>query len=1228
MKINRLFTAHLAADARSAGSLYGDLRFVERVSALHGQSITVIAPEHWSQVAVDILAQKYLRRTGVPSRTVTVAETGVPMWLCRSVPAADATFGAETDARQVFHRLSGTWTYWGWKYGYFDTESDARAFYDEIAYMLAAQICAPNSPQWFNTGLHWAYGITGPAQGHYYVSPDDGTLKRSEDAYSHPQPHACFILSIEDDLVNPNGIMDTWLREARIFKYGSGVGSNFSKLRAADEPLSGGGRSSGVMSFLRVGDRAAGAIKSGGTTRRAAKMVILDIDHPDIAEFIQWKVQEEHKVGCLVTGAKIYRRHLSRIADACFSTQPPGFDPKRNPALRRAIRQAVSDEVPLSVIRQALQQLAQGVPLQDLLMPEFTVDWEGEAYQTVSGQNSNNSVRIPHAFMRAVQRDEMWSLYWRTELVRAEKEKREPRPCKAVPARHLWESIVRAAWRCADPGLLFHDTINEWHTCSQDEPIYACNPCGEYHFINDTACDLASLNLVAFYDQEHGLIRTRDLQHAVRLWTFVLDISVLMAQFPSPEIATRSHAYRTLGLGYANLGSLLMRMGLPYDSDKGRQVAAALMAIVHCTAYAASAEMARDIAPFPAYARNRESMMRVIRNHHRAVFGAPAEAYEGLSHPPQGLNPALCPADLLEVARSAADAMLRLGESYGFRNAQVTVIAPTGTIGLLMDCDTTGIEPDFALVKFKKLAGGGYFKIINQAVPHALRRLGYSQQQIADICQYAQGNPTLNGCPHINPPSLKALGFTDVELQRVEQALPSAWDISAVFTPAVLGEAFCRQTLGISPEQLQDYRFNLLTHLGFSDKQIAEANHYVCGAMTLEGAPHLQETHLPVFDCATTCGKHGKRFIRPQAHIEMMAAVQPFVSGAISKTVNLPHHASLHDVDAVYRLAYERGLKAIALYRDGSKLSQPLSGSADDWSLDDLRDDTAAEQNAQATPVETLPQSMLGNGQVQRAFTALANACCRSSQRRMPNRRRGYTQKVKINGKSIFLRTGEYPDGTLGEIFIDMHKEGASFRSLLNCFAIAISLGLQYGVPLEEFVESFTFTRFEPNGPVVGHDRIRNATSIIDYIFRELAITYLDRQDLAHVKPSPDTTQPQHDHNGDAHGTPPSATTALPALSDAKPIVVPYVTNGHVVNNGRADLAAVRTPAAHYHNTPSQSVAERRPSAVAEGYERQVMQARTLGYTGDVCPECGSFTMVRNGTCLKCDTCGTTTGCS
>ncbi|QVL30180.1 vitamin B12-dependent ribonucleotide reductase [Telmatocola sphagniphila] len=1229
MQITRKYTAE-------GQDPFSSIKFAPRTSRIVNPNGTLVfemkdiqVPESWSQVAVDILAQKYFRKMGVPQKSQHVYEESVPHWLQRSKPLeGDPCDLSENDSRQVFRRLAGCWTYWGWKGGYLKTEQDARAFFDEVCFMLATQMAAPNSPQWFNTGLHWAYGIEGPPQGHYFVNPLTKQLERSTSAYERPAPHACFIQSIKDDLVNEGGIMDLWVREARIFKYGSGTGSNFSDIRGEGESLSGGGKSSGLMSFLRIGDRAAGAIKSGGTTRRAAKMVVLDLDHPDIESFINWKVIEEQKVAALVQGSKQLNRHLNAILKACTATtDAERFDPRKNSELRKTIRDAKAELVPENYIARTIQLAMQGIT--ELEIEEYDTDWNSKAYATVSGQNSNNSVRITNEFMKAVENDGPWHLYARTEKRKAQKQSREPKPFKTMKARELWDEIAYAAWTCADPGVQYDTTINEWHTCPAGGSIRASNPCSEYMFLDDTACNLASMNLIRFYDEKTQRFDVDSYIHASRLWTMILEFSVYMAQFPSQPVAQLSYDYRTLGLGYANIGALLMQQGIPYDSDEGRAWCGALTSIMHSVAYSTSAEIASEVGPFVRFAENREAMMRVIRNHRRAAYNTPSEEYETLTVHPVGIDPADCPEYLLQSARTEADRMLALGEKHGYRNAQVTVIAPTGTIGLVMDCDTTGIEPDFALVKFKKLAGGGYFKIINSSVPPALKRLGYSERQIEEIVRYTRGSGSLVGCPHVNKESLMAKGFSEASIARIEAGLPSAFELQFAVNRWTVGDDALRNELRLSQEVYEAPNFDLLSHLGYSKNQISEASEYVCGTMTIEGAPHLKMEHLPVFDCANKCGKRGQRFLSAQSHIRMMAAAQPFISGAISKTINMPHNATIQDVKDAYRMSWQLMVKANALYRDGSKLSQPLNSVADAPEVDALK----AADEPEAPTIEPIRVA-------ERVVRYLAK------RRRLPDRRAGYTQKSRIGNHKLYLRTGEYEDGSLGEIFVDMHKEGAAFRSMTNCFAIAISLGLQHGVPLEEFVDAFVFTRFEPNGSVQGNPHIKMSTSIIDYIFRELAVTYLGRYDLAHVSPEDLRGDALHDDEEDEpefDGEDILPETPSETVSSSRRMAVPRSehlkpgngTNGHgTTPNGNG--AKGNGANGHGHANGGSTVLEKpryvspvpstpvRPSSTAE----KVKQARLKGYEGDPCGECGALTLVRNGACLKCDSCGATSGCS
>ncbi len=1087
-------------------------------------------PASWSQVAADIMVSKYFRKAGVPQ----LDDKGEPLTDNDGTPV----LGPERSARQVIDRLAGTWRWWGENHGYFASKADADAFEDELAYMLLHQMAAPNSPQWFNTGLHHRYGIEGPAQGFWYVDPKTEELVASPDSYSRPAPHACFIQSVDDDLVNEGGIMDLWIREARLFKFGSGTGSNFSHIRSEGEPLSGGGKSSGLMSFLRVGDRAAGAIKSGGTTRRAAKMVILDVDHPDVEAFINWKAIEENKVRALVAA---------------------GYSP----------------------------------------------DFNGEAYATVSGQNSNNSVRLTNEFVEAVLNDDDWELTARTDGT----------VMKKVKARDVWHQIAEAAWQCADPGLQFHTTINQWHTSPAGGEIRASNPCSEYMFLDNTACNLASLNLGQFYTDATGEFDLEGYRHAIRLWTFVLEISVTMAHFPSREIAQGSYDYRTLGLGYANLGSLLMRMGIPYDADAGRSIGGALTAILTGYAYAASAEMASVLGPFAKFEENRDSMLRVMRNHKRAAYNADQHEYEDVDHVVTGIDPDHVPSDMLHEAQNAWNIAVKLGEEYGYRNAQATVLAPTGTIGLLMDCDTTGVEPDFALVKFKKLAGGGYFKIVNQSVEPALRMLGYGEQQIEMIIEHVIGTMSLHRSPRINTATLIAKGFNAEDLQKVEAMLPGIFELGFAFNQWTLGED-TMQRLGFTPDQYTDPEFDMLRALGFTTEQITEANDYVCGRQTIEGAPGLLAEHLPVFDCANKNGKYGERFIHHVGHIKMMAAAQPFISGAISKTINMPNEVEVEDIEEAYRLSWELGLKAMALYRDGSKASQPLSASVEEGTSEE-----EDEQVEEALAVETMIHAgMFAPGvSPSQAYSDLSRP-----RFLLPARRSGFTQEARVGGHKVFLRTGEYNDGTLGELFIDLAKEGATLRGVLSCFAIAVSKGLQYGVPLEEFVDTFTFQTFEPRGMVEGHPNIKMSNSIIDYVFRALGVEYLHRDELAQVPPNRELPEPPKGAAVDAGYQPELIEAVMEGDIEAQ-VVAAHFADEPVLSPGPGAMAATANG-----NGVAAVIERGERTAVATGdMQTAAVQAVLADKMGDapLCDTCGHIT-VRNGSCYRCLNCGDSKGCS
>jgi ribonucleoside-diphosphate reductase alpha chain len=1107
LKVTRKYT--------SKGDPYKGIVWEKRSSKIANPDGSVVfemddveIPSTWSQVATDIMVSKYFRKAGVPQvdaeGNVLKDENG------------EIVLGSETSSRQVFDRLAETWRHWGETTGYFATKDDAQAFEDELKYMLATQMAAPNSPQWFNTGLNHKYDLTGPAQGFWYVDPKTSKLVEADDSYSRPQPHACFIQSIDDDLVNEGGIMDLWVKEARLFKFGSGTGTNFSHLRGEGEQLSGGGVSSGVMSFLKIGDRAAGAIKSGGTTRRAAKMVILDLDHPDIETFIEWKAIEEDKARALI---------------------------------------------------------AAGYP----------ADFNGEAYATVSGQNSNNSVRVPTEFLKAIEEDGDWELTARTD----------GSVMKTVKARDLWNKVADAAWKCADPGVQYDTTINEWHTSPMGGKIRASNPCSEYLFLDNTACNLASLNLVKFYDDEKQEFDIASYKHALRIWTIVLEISVEMAQFPSKEIAQGSYDYRTLGLGYANLGSLLMRKGIAYDSNLGRAIAGALTAMLTGEAYKASAEMAGIVGTFPRYKENADNMLRVMNNHRKAAYDS--NDYEGLSHDLIAIDQDLCPEDLLVAAQLSWDEAVELGTKNGYRNAQATVLAPTGTIGLLMDCDTTGVEPDFALMKFKKLAGGGYMKIANQSIGPALNALGYASNEVNEIINYVIGSMSLEDSPYVNKKSLIEKGLSEEDVAKIEAALPGAFEIQHAFNVFVLGEETLKG-LGIPEEEYTSFDFNLLETLGYSRNEIAQANLDICGTQKIEGAPYLKEEHLDVFDCANKCGKDGERFIHYMGHVRMMAAAQPFISGAISKTVNMPNEATIEDIEDCYFEAAKIGVKAIAIYRDGSKASQPLSSSSDDGDSE--------ESDPEVTKILEEEAMLIQGNFAPGTSPSRAYAGVNRPRFLLPERREGWTQEARIAGHKVYLRTGEYPDGTLGEVFIDIAKEGATLKGVLGCFAIAVSKGLQYGVPLEEFVDTFTFQTFEPRGMVEGHENIKMSNSIIDYVFRALGLEYLNRTDIVQVPPKDKGVQ------------------------ETEPVEMVEKKTKPVAKTETAPVA--KTETAPVAKTETAPVAKTETAPVEQAENSVATVQEVLGdMMGDApaCNECGHIT-IRNGSCYKCLNCGNSLGCS
>ncbi|MEM1329839.1 MAG: adenosylcobalamin-dependent ribonucleoside-diphosphate reductase [Planctomycetota bacterium] len=1192
MKITRKFT-------KAGENPFDSVTWTTRASRISNPDGSVVfempdaeVPASWSQLATDIMVSKYFRKAGVPQTELPYALPGGSD-VKKNADGSDVT-GPERSARQVIHRLAGCWRFWGESHGYFDSKEDAQAFYDELAYMMVHQMCAPNSPQWFNTGLNWAYGINGPAQGHWIAEQKSGALKLAEDAYTHPQPHACFIQSVDDDLVNEGGIMDLWTREARLFKYGSGTGTNFSRLRADGETLSGGGKSSGLMSWLKIGDRAAGAIKSGGTTRRAAKMVCLDMDHPDIDAFVNWKVREEIKVAALVEGMKAIAGE--RTSDA---------DP---------------ETVGETAARLGLN---------------LDFDFNGESYQTVSGQNSNNSVRIPDAFFDAVdgatEDERKWTTMWRTtgEVARV------------YDAKKLWDDIAYAAWRCADPGVQFDTTINAWHTCPSAGRINASNPCSEYMFLDNTACNLASLNVMKFYDAEARSFDVERFEHGVDLWTMVLEISVLMAAFPSKEIAQLSYRYRTLGLGYANLGAMLMQAGIPYDSEEGRAVCAMLSSILTGRSYRQSAMLAGEHGAFDGYTDDKENMLRVIHNHRMAAHGRDraGDDYKELRIRPVPIDHALVEGGAVEIANAkdllarvtvAWDDAFKLGKKHGFRNAQTTVIAPTGTIGLLMDCDTTGVEPDFALVKFKKLAGGGYFKIVNASVPPALKALGYGDAQIRDITTHILGTLDL----HVDMPEgvgqpgetlfqwLIGKGLAEDELETVTKSLPGMFELGFAFTAWGLGDE-ALERIGFEPEAAKaDPTWNLLKALSLKGKQIDELNERVCGTQTIEGAPHLKDEHLPIFDCANKCGKTGERFIAAGGPIRMMAAAQPFISGAISKTINLPHEAEVGYIKDSYRLSWELGLKANALYRDGCKLSQPLSTRSDTSEETDVEEivDEAAEADAKeevAAEVVTLAAAAAAVDEAG-ATEVRERIVHRPMRRRLPDTRRSLTHKFNVAGHEGYLTVGLYEDGLPGELFVTMAKEGSTIGGLMDSLGTATSVALQYGVPVDSLVKKFTHQRFEPAGMTTNRD-IPIAKSLVDYIFRWLGMEFIPgyREANAPRREQPADAGTSDRGSGGARWDA-SRTRSGDNASDAQgaPSDGPISTGGSPA--GSPPAGALTSPDDSGEWTAIASVAVQ-DSALSDA----------LKSAGDAppCDVCGTIT-VRSGTCYKCLNCGNSMGCS
>ena len=1126
LKIKKLFTYGREA--------YSENDFSYRKAFINNQEKLIFVPKSWSQNAADILSQKYLRRDGIPKFLKKIPEDGVPEWLWRSEPenTPEQEYVGENDARQIFHRLAGTWTYWAWKGKYITTEEDAKSFYDELSHMLFAQIGAPNSPQFFNTGIHWAYGIAGVGQGHYYH--EDGIIKESRSSYERPQVHACFIQSIEDNLVEENGIIDFVMRESRIFKFGSGSGANFSALRGISEKLSSGGQSSGLMSFLKVGDSAAGAIKSGGTTRRAAKMVSLDEDHPEIDQFVNWKVKEEDKIIALTVGSKIVGEMIAKVNKACqLAKYPPEKRTSimENLELVEALQEGYQRGVPIQYIARIVQMLGQGIS-------EFkwkTYDgsnFNDEAYSTVSGQNSNNSVRLSNYFIKQMLNDGTFDLTNRVDgSVR-----------ESINARKLWEQICLSAWICGDPGLQFDTTINEWHTCPNSGRIRGSNPCSEYNFLDNTACNLASINLLKFLHGSHEFDNSSFL-HAVTLWMIVLEISVYMAQYPSKEIARLSYMFRTTGLGYANLGGLLMSMGVPYDSEKGRTIAGYITALMHGKAYEVSSQMAKLFGVFEGYEKNREPMLRVIKNHRNAVLGVKCE----LEVQPIFLNRSLLSKQQLDEVDCLWKNVCDLGEKHGFRNAQVTVIAPTGTIGMLMDCDTTGCEPDYALVKIKKLVKTNdfdpdYMKIVNGCLLKALQVLGYLEKQIEEIVQYVIGSGDIENAPYINHQSLRKVGFKEEDFIKLNSVIKYSDNLSSIFTEHVLGAETCNR-LGV-PRGKDQKNFNLLEFLGFSKEEIAVASTYVCGHLCIEGAPHLKEEHLSVFDCSTKNGSIGKRYITPEGHVRMMGAIQSFISGAISKTVNLPGDATISDCSETYLMAWKMGVKAVALFREGSRLSNPLVGAgADAFGM--LKNLLKAPKKQ-----ETLPRGV---------------------REKLPDVRKGYTQRITIDSWSFYYTVGENDAGDVREVFITGGgREGAPFRSVMNCFAKAISIAMQYGAPIEEIVHSFAFVKFPPSGRIKGDKDITSIESFVDYVVRSIGLRYRNMTYLANSG---------HEYEADED------------MQNRSPMSLKSKEN-------------------------------------LKNKDFSSLQNNFSGYTGEFCEHCSGCRMIRNGGCSYCLDCNTSGGCS
>lgn len=1053
---------------------------------------TVEVPSSWSKTSIDILVNQYFRKDGLPTILRKVAEDNIPSWLQRSEAdiaklnnlPQNERYSAESSAKNVFKRIAGAWTYWGYKKSYFTSEEDAKNFFEEIQYIIYKQIASPNAPQLFNTGLHWAYGITGEAQGHYYFSETNNAILPSTNTYERPQTQSCFIQSVEDDLVNKDGIYDLMLKEAKIFKYGSSSGSNFSNIRGKGEKLSGGGHSTGVMSFLKISDFSADVVRSGGNTKSGSKMVVLDADHPEIEDFINWKIKEDEKIVSMVTGSNIVKRILELIFEACKDYQ--GLEENKynhlvNEKLKSVIFLASNLMVPEKYIDRALLLAKQNI--YDINYAIFTTAWDLEASKTVTGKNTTTFISITNTFMTKYYNNENWYLINRYD----------GSSYKTIKTSEIFANIAMASWSCNNVGILFHDNTNDWNTCINDGLIKTSTPNFEYLFLDDTACSIAIINLIHFYkkDQNKLIIDTEKLEHVTYLLTIALDISVAMGELPSLKIAQTSFKYRSIGIGYTNAASLLMSMALPYDSKEGRSLIANISAFITGCAYQASAKIAKIKCPFPAYENNKQVFINVIHNHLCALKNE--DNYKNIHNKPQALNYNYCiDKGLYNKTLEIWQNILQLAQTIGFRNAQVSCIMPNNNVNIMLDCNTCGIEPDNSLIKYYTDNTGNYNRVVSPYVIEGLSNLGYSEEQIQDIKHHLIGRKTLKSAPFINKKTLSQLGFTSVELEKIENSLASTFNIQFSFNKYIIGDEFCENVLKLDINQLKNPNFSLLEALGFTSEQITEANYYVNGYLTLEDAPHLQKKHINIFTCSVISGK-GTKYITPQAHINMVASVQPFITGGISKTLVLPYNSTIEICKEIYEYAWQVGIKVLSITREGSLLHHPLQATLFGNNILDKIDLLSIFLDSSIPKI--IKQSQITSDNV---IINASKYLAEYTLRKAPiGYRKGYTQKSTINNHKIYLHTSEYQDGKLAEIFIDVENEDSSFSKLMNSFATAISLGLQYGVPLEEFINAFTFSEFYPYGKVKGHNHIHYTTSMIDYIFRDLAINYLERYDLS-----------------------------------------------------------------------------------------------------------------------------------